>query len=35
MLRKRSTPWIHQKSRFIIAALATFGAVVTSYLTIV
>lgn len=35
MLRKRSTPWIHQKSRFIIAALAAFGAVVTSYLTIV
>lgn len=34
MIRKRSTPWIHQKSRFIIAALATCGAVITAYLTI-
>lgn len=35
MIRQRSTPWIHQKSRFIIAVLATFGAVITAYLTIV
>lgn len=35
MNRKRSTPWIHRWSRPIIAALATVGAVVTAYLTIV
>ncbi len=35
MLRKRSTPWIHQKSRFIIASIATFGAVITAYIAIV
>ncbi|VXD24678.1 conserved membrane hypothetical protein [Planktothrix serta PCC 8927] len=34
MIRRRSTPWIHQKSRFIIASLAAFGAVITAYLTI-
>jgi len=35
MIRRRSTPWIHQKSRFIIASLAAFGAVITAYLTLV
>ncbi|GAP99782.1 vitamin K epoxide reductase family protein [Leptolyngbya sp. NIES-2104] len=35
MPRKRSTPWIHRWSRFIMAGLATIGAVVTGYLTIV
>ena len=35
MLRKRSTPWIHQKSRFIIASIAAFGAVITAYIAIV
>ncbi|MGB3405576.1 MAG: vitamin K epoxide reductase family protein [Microcoleaceae cyanobacterium] len=35
MLRKRSTPWIHQKSRFIIATIAAFGAVITAYIAIV
>lgn len=35
MRRRRSQPWIHQKSRFIIAAIATLGAVITAYLTIV
>ncbi len=34
MLRKRSTPWIQRKSRFIIATIAAFGAAVTAYLTI-
>jgi uncharacterized membrane protein len=35
MPRKRSTPWIHRWSRLIMAGLATIGAVVTGYLTIV
>ena len=35
MHRKRSTPWIHRWSRPLMAALATIGAVVTGYLTIV
>ncbi|MDY7020652.1 MAG: vitamin K epoxide reductase family protein [Cyanobacteriota bacterium] len=35
MFRKRSTPWIQRKSRFIIAVIAAFGAAVTAYLTIV
>ncbi|MEB3280254.1 MAG: vitamin K epoxide reductase family protein [Lyngbya sp.] len=35
MFRQRSTPWIQRKSRFIIATIAAFGAVVTAYLTIV
>jgi uncharacterized membrane protein len=35
MLRKRSTPWIYQKSRFIIATIAAFGAVITAYIAIV
>lgn len=35
MIRRRSTPWIQQKSRFIIASLAAFGAVITAYLTVV
>jgi len=34
MRRKRSTPWIHQWSRFIIGAIATVGLILTSYLTI-
>ncbi|CAD5958535.1 vitamin K epoxide reductase family protein [Planktothrix agardhii] len=35
MIRRRSTPWIHQKSRFIIASVAAFGAVIAAYLTFV
>ncbi len=35
MIRRRSTPWIHQKSRFIIASVAAFGAVIAAYLTVV
>ncbi|CAD5953611.1 Thiol-disulfide oxidoreductase LTO1 [Planktothrix tepida] len=35
MIRRRSTPWIQQKSRFIIASLGAFGAVITAYLTFV
>jgi uncharacterized membrane protein/glutaredoxin len=34
MIRRRSTPWIHQWSRKIIAAIAGCGALVTGYLTI-
>ncbi|MDJ0799200.1 MAG: vitamin K epoxide reductase family protein [Calothrix sp. MO_167.B12] len=33
MIRRRSTPWIHKWSRFIIAAIATCGALTTAYLT--
>ncbi|MGL5080523.1 MAG: vitamin K epoxide reductase family protein [Microcoleaceae cyanobacterium] len=32
MFRTRSAPWIHRKSRFLIAGIAAFGAVVTGYL---
>ena len=35
MRRKRSSPWIHRQSRFIIAIAATLGAVTTAYLTAV
>jgi uncharacterized membrane protein len=35
MSRRRSTPWIHRSSRLLIAAVATCGALVTGYLTIV
>ncbi|MGK7902453.1 MAG: vitamin K epoxide reductase family protein [Hormoscilla sp.] len=35
MRRKRSSPWIHRQSRFIIAIVATLGAVTTAYLTAV
>lgn len=35
MNRRRSTPWIHRRSRLLIAAIATVGAVVMAYLTIV
>ncbi len=35
MYSKRSVPWIHKKSRFMIAAIAGFGAVITAYLTII
>ncbi|NEO25882.1 MAG: vitamin K epoxide reductase family protein [Kamptonema sp. SIO4C4] len=34
MKRRRSQPWIHKWSRFIIGAIATVGAVLTAYLTI-
>jgi uncharacterized membrane protein len=34
-MRRRSQPWIQRKSRFIIASIAAFGAVITAYLTIV
>lgn len=33
MIRQRSSPWIHRKSRFIIASIGTFGVVDTAYLT--
>ncbi|MGC9505155.1 vitamin K epoxide reductase family protein [Baaleninema sp.] len=33
-MRKRSQPWIQRRSRFIIAAIAAFGAVITAYLTL-
>ncbi|MFO8041291.1 MAG: vitamin K epoxide reductase family protein [Sodalinema sp.] len=33
-MRKRSQPWIQRKSRFIIAAIAALGAVITAYLAI-
>lgn len=35
MRRQRSSPWIHRKSRFILAAIATLGIVITAYLTLV
>ncbi len=35
MIRRRSTPWIHRWSRVIIAAIASFGAIVTGYLTVI
>lgn len=34
MYSQRSIPWIHRKSRFAIAAIASLGAVITAYLTI-
>ena len=34
MIRKRSIPWIHRYSRFIIGAIASIGAALTGYLTI-
>ncbi|TVQ43081.1 MAG: hypothetical protein EA365_13505 [Gloeocapsa sp. DLM2.Bin57] len=33
--RKRSTPWIHRWSRWLIGAIAIAGAILTAYLTIV
>jgi uncharacterized membrane protein/glutaredoxin len=33
MSRRRSTPWIHRSSRFLITAIALLGAVNTGYLT--
>ncbi|MBD2566680.1 vitamin K epoxide reductase family protein [Anabaena lutea] len=33
MIRRRSTPWIHKKSRLFIAAIAGCGALITGYLT--
>lgn len=35
MKRKRNIPWIHRRSRPIMAGIATVGAVITAYLTIV
>ena len=35
MKRQRSTPWIYRWSRPLMAGIATFGAVVTAYLTAV
>jgi uncharacterized membrane protein len=35
MRRKRSTPWIHRWSRPLMAGIASIGAAVTAYLTIV
>lgn len=33
--RKRSTPWLHRWSRWLIGAIAIAGAILTAYLTIV
>ncbi len=35
MSRRRSTPWIHRRSRFLIGAIAACGALTTAYLTFV
>ncbi len=35
MSRRRSIPWIHRRSRLLIAAIAACGALVTAYLTAV
>lgn len=35
MRRRRSAPWIHRQSRFILGAIATLGAIITAYLAIV
>jgi uncharacterized membrane protein/glutaredoxin len=35
MKRKRNIPWIYRRSRSIMAGIATIGAVITAYLTIV
>lgn len=35
MRRKRSTPWIHRWSRPLMAGIASVGAAITGYLTIV
>jgi uncharacterized membrane protein len=35
MIRRRSAPWIHRFSRLLIAGIASCGALVTGYLTIV
>ncbi len=34
MYSQRTMPWIHRKSRFIIAAIASVGMVITAYLTV-
>ncbi len=34
MYSQRTIPWIYRKSRFMIAAIASIGAVITAYLTI-
>ncbi|NEQ68475.1 MAG: vitamin K epoxide reductase family protein [Symploca sp. SIO2D2] len=34
MIRRRSTPWIHRWSRQIIGVIATVGALLTAYLTV-
>jgi uncharacterized membrane protein/glutaredoxin len=33
-MRRRSTPWIHRNSRFLIGGIAILGALLTGYLTI-
>ncbi len=35
MVRRRSVPWIHRYSRFIMGAIAVIGSLITAYLTIV
>ncbi|MGL5032352.1 MAG: vitamin K epoxide reductase family protein [Microcystaceae cyanobacterium] len=35
MIRRRSVPWIHRYSRFIMGAIAAVGALLTAYLTVV
>ena len=35
MVRRRSVPWIHRYSRFIMGAIAAIGSLITAYLTIV
>ncbi len=34
MMRRRSLPWIHRYSRFIIGAIAVVGLIISTYLTI-
>ena len=34
MNRRRSTPWIHLRSRLLLGAIAVLGAILTAYLTI-
>jgi uncharacterized membrane protein len=35
MTRRRSIPWIHRYSRFLMGAIAVVGALITAYLTVV
>lgn len=35
MTRRRSTPWIHRYSRFLMGAIAVVGSLLTAYLTVV
>ena len=35
MVRRRSIPWIHLRSRFMLGAIAVVGAILTAYLTFI